>query len=64
MQTVLQSKGKYCPEFREALINSKNAIAEAMPEELFWSTGLNREITRLRKHHGLGKIEWENCYPH
>ena len=39
MQTVLQSKAKYCPEFREALINSENVIAEAVPGKLFWSTG-------------------------
>ena len=45
MQTVLQSKAKYSPEFREALINSENVIAEAVPGELFWSTGLNKEIT-------------------
>ena len=56
MQTVLQSKAKYCPEFREALINSENVIAEAVPGELFWSTGLNKEITlRVKKASWPGK---------
>ena len=43
MQTILQAKVKDCQEFRDALLNSENVIAEAVPGELFWATGLHKQ---------------------
>ena len=45
MQNILHAKAKSCPEFREALLDSQNVLAEAVPGELFWATGLNKEAT-------------------
>ena len=45
MQNIFHAKAKSCPEFREALLDSQNVLAEAVPGELFWATGLNKEAT-------------------
>ena len=42
MEQVLHSKANCCPEFCEALTNSEGVIAEAVPSDLFWSTGLTK----------------------
>ena len=43
MEQVLRAKSNGCPEFCEALLNSDTVIAEAVPGDLFWSTGLTKE---------------------
>ena len=42
IQDILSSKAKCSKEFSEALLSSHNVIAEAVPGDLFWSTGLNK----------------------
>ena len=42
MQDILSAKAKCSKEFCEALLSSHNVIAEAVPGDLFWSTGLNK----------------------
>jgi ribA/ribD-fused uncharacterized protein len=41
---LIQLKVKQCPEFQQALLDSKQFIAEATPD-LFWGTGLNAELS-------------------
>ena len=48
-RNVLGAKAKSCPEFCEALLNSRNIIAEAVPGELFWATGLTKTATMCVK---------------
>ena len=46
MKGILEEKCKQVPEFREALTNSKsNTLVEAVPGQLFWSSGLNKQDT-------------------
>ena len=46
MKDVLSSKCEQVPEFRKALIDSKQSkIVEAVLWEFFWSTGLNKNDT-------------------
>ena len=48
MRNVLGAKAKSCPEFCEALLNSRNIIAEAVPGELV-ATGLTKTVTMCVK---------------
>ena len=46
MKDVLSSKCDQVPEFKKALIDSKqNRIVEAVPWDFFWSTGLSKTDT-------------------
>ena len=49
MQNILSAKARSCPEFREALLNSQSVLAEAVPGELFWATGLSKDVTMCVK---------------
>ena len=43
MEEVLSAKATCCPDFCNALTQSETVIAEAVPGDLFWSTGLTKE---------------------
>ena len=43
MEEVLSAKAECCPDFCKSLIESEGVIAEAVPGDLFWSTGLTKE---------------------
>ena len=49
MQQVLLAKAKDCPEFQDKLMNTEGVFVEAVPNDLFWSTGLNKEVTMTVK---------------
>ena len=43
MEEVLSAKAAACPEFCNTLTCSDSVLAEAVPGDLFWSTGLTKE---------------------
>ena len=43
MEEILSAKAECCPDFCKSLIESEGVIAEAVPGDLFWSTGLTKE---------------------
>ena len=43
MEEILSAKANCCPEFCNALTQSEAVIAEAVPGDLYWSTGLTKE---------------------
>ena len=56
MEDILQAKAKCNPDFCEALITSHSVIAEAVPGDIFWSTGLNKEeCLCVKKNHWPGQ---------
>ena len=62
MEEILSAKANCCPEFCNALTQSEAVIAEAVPGDLYWSTGLTKEQCLIvKKVHGQGEIEWVRC---
>ena len=49
MQQVLLAKAKCCQDFYDKLMNTDGVFAEAVPNDLFWSTGLNKDVTMCVK---------------
>ena len=65
MQEVLSAKAKCYSDFCKLLIESEGVIAEAVPGDLFWSTGLTKEQCYvLKKMCGLGKTRWARFWLH
>ena len=40
---ILAAKLLYCPEYARALLHSKEILAEAVPGDTYWSTGMSKE---------------------
>ena len=49
MQQFLRAKAKSCPEFYELLMKTDGLFAEAVPGDLYWSTGLSKTETLVVK---------------
>ena len=49
MQQILLAKAKCCQEFHDKLMNTEGIFAESVPNDLFWSTGLSKEVTMVVK---------------
>ena len=47
MEIILIAKAKCCQEFHDKLMNTEGIFAEAVPNDLFWSTGLSKEVTMV-----------------
>ena len=46
MGWILEIKAESVPEYKDLLISSGNSIlVEAVPGELFWGSGLNKQLT-------------------
>jgi len=57
MTQVLTEKAKQVPEFRDALIKTgEQTLVEAVRNEMYWASGLNKDDTLLtKKHFWMGK---------
>ena len=57
MSQVLQAKADQVPEFREALLNSKEKVlVECVKNETFWASGLDSQNTlHIKRQFWLGK---------
>ena len=49
MEEVLSAKAECCPEFCKLLTESSGVIAEVVPGDLFWSTGLTKDQCNVVK---------------
>jgi ribA/ribD-fused uncharacterized protein len=62
---ILAAKALYCPEYTHALLTAQEVIAEAVPGDLFWSTGLSKQelyhckMERWPGYNQMGKLHME-----
>ena len=43
MREIITAKAEYVPEYKEALLSANQIIAEAVPDDCYWSSGLSKE---------------------
>ena len=49
MSEILSEKMTRCKEFCEELVNADKLLAEGVPGDMYWSTGLTKEQSLLVK---------------
>ena len=43
MRDIIVAKAEYVPEYKEKLLSANQIIAEAVPDDFYWSSGLSKE---------------------